>query len=116
MAFDDALAARIRDVLADRPDVTERRMFGGLAFMVRGHMTVCAASSGRLMVRLEPDDAARLVATTDAEPVQMRGRPMKAWVDVPPGALRTDAALTEWVARGVRCTDALPPKAPGRRS
>lgn len=109
MAYDEDLAARLRDALAAEPDVEEKRMFGGLAFLLAGHMAVCAGSRSDLMVRVARDDTDALVATTEAEPMEMRGRPMRGWVTVAAAAL-DDAALDAWVARGVATARALPPK------
>ncbi len=109
MAYDEDLAVRIRDVLVSE-DVVEKKMFGGLAFLVHGHMAVAAASSGSLMVRVDPDDGARLTADGKAEPMVMQNRPLKGWLLVGTDELRTKRQLTTWVGRGVAYVKSLPPK------
>ena len=110
MAYDEQLAERIRDLLAAEPDLTERKMFGGLAFLVAGHMAVAASSSGGLMVRVGPDDADALVARTPARPMEMKGRTMTGWLLVDIDSLRRRAQLARWVERGVAFSRTLPPK------
>ncbi|WP_345463254.1 TfoX/Sxy family protein [Nocardioides marinquilinus] len=88
----------------------QRRMFGGLAFMVAGHMTVCVSGQGGLMVRVPEDDAARLAEAEHVEPMVMNGRELRAWVRVAEPALADDDALAAWVARGVDVALALPPQ------
>ena len=112
MAYDETLAERIRDRLADEPGVTERRMFGGLGFMIEGHLAVAAASSGGLMVRVDPERSEEL-AGDGAAPMVMRGRPMAGWLLVDRAALDDDAVLGEWVGVGTAYARSLPPK-PGR--
>jgi TfoX/Sxy family transcriptional regulator of competence genes len=106
MAYDEALAAKIRTLVAGEPGVTERKMFGGLAFLIGGNMAVAASGQGGLLVRVDPADGDRLVATTSAEPMEMRGRAMAGWLRVDP----VDAEVAEWVERGIRYARALPPK------
>ncbi len=116
MAYDEDLAKRIRELLADRPDVTERKMFGGLAFLVGGHMAVSASGRGGIMVRVDPAQSDRLVATSAAYPMEMRGRPMDGWVRVDAEHLRTKRQLARWVDRGMAYATSLPAKdAPRRR-
>ena len=118
MAYDAVLADRIRDVLAGRPegaDVVERRMFGGLAFLVGGHLAVCASSTGDLMVRASREDwtAWTSGAGPDGDavrPLEMRGRPMTGWLLVAVDAVAGEAALASWVGRGVEYAAALPSK------
>ncbi|QYG94907.1 TfoX/Sxy family protein [Iamia sp. SCSIO 61187] len=110
MAYDEGLAARIRDLLQPEPGITERAMFGGLAFLVDGNMAVTASGQGGAMVRVDPADAERLVASTPAEPMEMRGRPMGGWLRVAGPDLDDDDALEAWVGRGVATARALPPK------
>ncbi|MBB3325828.1 TfoX/Sxy family protein [Microlunatus antarcticus] len=113
MPYDVALADRIRMVLAeellggelddDEGDlglVEEKKMFGGLGFMVAGHLAVCAGSKGDLMVRVDPAEIDALCADADVEPMAMAGRTSKSWVNVAPEAL-TDDALSAWIERGV---------------
>lgn len=108
MAFDESLAGRMRALLADEPDVSERRMFGGLAFMIDGNMAVVASSQGGLMVKVDAADAADLIASTRAYPAEMRGRPMRGWLRVDSVDLTTDAELAPWVRRGVSAVRAAP--------
>ncbi|HEY3542697.1 MAG TPA: TfoX/Sxy family protein [Gaiellaceae bacterium] len=105
MAYDEALAARIRGLVAGEPNLSEKKMFGGLAFLVGGNMTVAASGQGGLLVRVDPDQSDELVRTTAAETMVMRGRAMRGW-------LRVDAGgdLADWVARGVGYARSLPPK------
>jgi TfoX/Sxy family transcriptional regulator of competence genes len=111
VAYDEDLADRIRALFADEPGVTEQRMFGGLAFLVGGHMAVAASGQGGLLVRVDPAEAERLVGSTAAEPMEMRGRPMRGWLRVDAGAVRTTRQLTRWVTLGRRAAGSLPPKA-----
>lgn len=109
MAFDEILAGRLRTLLVDEPDVVEKRMFGGLAFMVGGHMTVCAGSRGALMVRTDPADAdASYLAA--AEPMVMQGRQLKGWLELAAEDVASDVVLAEVVAHGVRFARTLPAK------
>jgi TfoX/Sxy family transcriptional regulator of competence genes len=111
----DALADRIRAVLAEEPDVTEQRMFGGLAFLVGGHMAVAASSQGGVLVRADPDRSDDIVARTNATPMEMRGRPMRGWLRVGAEDVRTKRQLTRWVMIGTTYARSLPPKAAPRR-
>lgn len=115
MAHDEALAQHIREALDERDDVTERAMFGGLAFMVGGHMTAVASGRGVLMVRIDPTTADELLATTAAVPADMKGRQLRGWLDVGPAAVGTAAEVSAWVARAVDDVETLPPKAPVAR-
>ncbi|CAM3486102.1 TfoX/Sxy family protein [Nocardioides zeicaulis] len=110
MAHDEVLAQRLHDLLDGEPGVTSRRMFGGLGFMVDGHMAVAAGSSGALMVRADPADAARWVDGAAVAPMRMRGRPMAGWLLVDTAALADDAALATWVDRAVAFVRTLPPE------
>jgi TfoX/Sxy family transcriptional regulator of competence genes len=110
MAYDEGLAARIRELLDEEPGVTEQRMFGGLAFLVGGNMAVAASGQGGVLVRVDPAESDRLVATTGAEPMEMRGRPMQGWLRVDVTNLRTKRQLATWVRRGVAYARSLPPK------
>jgi TfoX/Sxy family transcriptional regulator of competence genes len=110
MAYDAELAARIRDLLADERDVAEKRMFGGLAFLVGGNMAVAASGQGGLLVRVDPDESPTLVKRPGAELMEMRGRKMPGWLRVAPGGVRTKRQLEGWVGRGVAYARALPPK------
>jgi len=110
MAYDQDLAERIRELLVDEPTVTEKPMFGGLAFLLGGNMAVAASGQGGLLVRVDKARTDELVETTSARPMEMRGRPMQGWLRVDADAVRTDAPLAEWVALGTACARSLPPK------
>jgi hypothetical protein len=110
MAYDEELAARIRELMLDEKGVREQRMFGGLAFLVGGNMAVSASRHGGVMVRVDPAESEKLVATTAASEAIMRGRPMPGWLLVPVDALRTKRDLKRWVDRGVKHARSLPPK------
>jgi TfoX/Sxy family transcriptional regulator of competence genes len=110
MAYDEELAQRIHDLLEGEPGVTSRKMFGGLGFMVDGHMAVAAGSQGSLMVRADPADAEAWVDGESVNPMEMRGRPMTGWLLVAPEALVDDEQLQLWVDRGVGHVRSLPPK------
>ncbi len=101
MPYDEDLANRIREVVAGDPDVTEKRMFGGLAFLVGGNMSVAASGQGGLLVRVDPEDTDALFAKPHAEPFEMRGRTMRGWLRVEAEGLRTKDQLEPWVRRGV---------------
>lgn len=110
MAYDEALAQRIRELLSTEADLTEMKMFGGLAFLVGGNMAVAASGEGGIMVRVDPASSDRLVSTTTAQPVEMRGRPMQGWLRVGAADLRTKRQLAEWVRRGATYARSLPSK------
>jgi TfoX/Sxy family transcriptional regulator of competence genes len=110
MAYDEDLANRIRELIAGEADVTEQRMFGGLAFLVAGNMSVAASGQGGLMVRVAPEDTAALVARRHVRPFEMRGRAMQGWLRVDPEGVRTRRQLEPWVRRGVAYARSLPPK------
>jgi TfoX/Sxy family transcriptional regulator of competence genes len=109
MAYDEALADRVRATLAGTPDVTERKMFGGLAFMVRGHM-VCGIVREDLMLRLGEDGADAALEREHVRPMDFTGRPMHSMVFVAPAGLEPNAELDRWVAEAVRFAATLPPK------
>jgi len=110
MAYDADLAERIREVLEGQPGVTEKKMFGGLAFLVDGHMAIAASGQGGALVRVDPAESDRLVDTTSAEVAVMQGRPMTGWLRVPGDDLAADDQLTTWVGIGVGYARSLPPK------
>ena len=110
MAYDEDLADRMRALLAGEPDVTEKAMFGGLAFLVGGNMAISASGQGGALVRVDPDHSDHLVTTTSAELAVMRGRPMPGWLRVAAADLRTERQLRAWVTRGVGYARSLPPK------
>jgi TfoX/Sxy family transcriptional regulator of competence genes len=100
MAYDEGLAQRIRDLAADVPDLTEKKMFGGLAFLVGGNMAIAASGQGGILVRVDAGDSSALVAKTSAEVMVMRGRPMEGWLRVAADDVRTKRSLQSWVKRG----------------
>ena len=110
MAYDEELANRIRELVAGEPDVTEKRMFGGLAFLIGGNMSVAASGQGGLMVRVDPDETESLVARPHAKPFVMRGREMSGWLRVDDEGVRTKRQLEPWVRRGVAYARTLPAK------
>ena len=110
MAYDEDLAARIRELLAEEPGVTEQKMFGGLAFLVGGNMAVAASGQGGLLVRVDPAKCDALVATTTAHPMEMRGQPMQGWLRVDEGDVRTKRQLVKWGGMGVTYARTLPAK------
>jgi TfoX/Sxy family transcriptional regulator of competence genes len=111
VAYDEELADWIRELVAEVPGVTEKKMFGGLAFLVGGNMAVAASGQGGVMVRVDPADSERLVATTDARLMEMRGRSMQGWLRVDPEHVRTKRQLGRWVRLGTSYACSLPPKA-----
>jgi TfoX/Sxy family transcriptional regulator of competence genes len=110
MAYDEDLANRIRELMAGEPLITEQRMFGGLAFLVAGNMSVAASGQGGLMVRVDPEATQALVTKPHARPFEMRGRAMQGWLRVDADGLRTRRQLEPWVRRGVAYARSLPPK------
>jgi TfoX/Sxy family transcriptional regulator of competence genes len=110
MAYDEELAFRIRDLLVDEPDITEKRMFGGLAFLVGGNMAVAASRQGGVLVRVDPTKSDKVIATTTAQPMVMRGREMMGWLRVGSDAIRTKRQLAKWVGMGMTYARTLPSK------
>jgi TfoX/Sxy family transcriptional regulator of competence genes len=110
VAYDEELAERVRALVADEASLTEKRMFGGLAFLVGGNMAVAASNEGGLLVRVDPAESAELAAESRARPMEMRGREMAGWLRVDAAEVATDDALLAWVARGVAFARSLPPK------
>ena len=110
MAYDHELAGRIRQVIGSDPELTEKKMFGGLAFLVRGNMAIAASSEGGAMVRIDPAQSDALVAMTNATPMNMRGRDMPGWLRVSADDLRTDDQLAPWIEIGTGYARSLPPK------
>ena len=110
MAYDEELAARIRDLISGETDVTEKKMFGGLAFLVRGNMAIAASGDGGAMVRVDPAQSGALEATTTARLAQMRGRDMPGWLRVSAGDVATKQALTRWVKLSTTYAGSLPTK------
>jgi hypothetical protein len=110
MAYDEDLAARIRELLGAEPGVVEKRMFGGLAFLVNGNMSVAASGQGGLLVRVPPDDTESLLEGEHVDPMVMRGRELRGWVRVDTGGVPGDRELEAWVERGVAFARSLAPK------
>jgi TfoX/Sxy family transcriptional regulator of competence genes len=110
MAYDEDLANRIRELIAAEPGVTEKKMFGGLAFLVGGNMSVAASGQGGLMVRVDPDETDALLSKPHAGPMEMRGRSMQGWLRVDAEGVGTKRQLEPWVRRGVAYARTLPPK------
>jgi hypothetical protein len=110
MAYDEDLAARIRSLLGDRSGLAEKKMFGGLAFLIGGNMAIAASGQGGILVRVDPEESDALVATTPAELMEMRGRSMAGWLRVDSADVADDATLAEWVERGAGYAASLPPK------
>jgi TfoX/Sxy family transcriptional regulator of competence genes len=100
MAYDQDLADRIRELVGGEPDITEKKMFGGLAFLTRGNMAVAASGQGGLLVRVDPTKSDKMVATTTARPMEMRGREMQGWLRVDADDVRTKRQLAKWVGLG----------------
>jgi TfoX/Sxy family transcriptional regulator of competence genes len=110
MAYDEELAARVRDLVGGGPGVVEKKMFGGLAFLVGGNMAVGVSGQGGLLVRVDPDESDELVASTGAELMEMRGRSMRGWLRVAAADVASDAELAGWVERGKGYARSLPAK------
>jgi TfoX/Sxy family transcriptional regulator of competence genes len=110
MAYDERLANRVRDAVAGEPGVTEKRMFGGLAFLVRGNMAVSASSQGGLLLRIDPADAQTLTERPGVRRFEMRGREMDGWLRVDSEAVVGDEDLQRWVDTGLAYARSLPAK------
>ena len=115
MVYDAGLADRMREVLASEPAVTEKRMFGGLAFLVGGHLAVCATNGG-LMVRIDPAQGDTLVTDARASRMVMQGRELSGWLLVDLDESAVDEELERWISYGVDYARSLPPKEPGGRA
>jgi TfoX/Sxy family transcriptional regulator of competence genes len=110
MAYDEELADRLRELLGGESDLTERKMFGGLAFLIGGNMAVAASGQGGLLVRVDPAQSDGIVAATNARPMEMRGREMQGWLRVASDDLRTKRQLAKWVSLGANYARSLPTK------
>lgn len=110
MAYDEGLARRIRLLMSDTEGVTERKMFGGLAFLANGNMAIAASSHGGLLVRVDPAQTDELLASPGVQMMEMRGRPMPGWLRVPAESVTTDPELSAWVERSTAYAVILPPK------
>ena len=114
MAYDEDLATRVRDLIGPDPELTEKKMFGGLAFLIRGHMAISASGQGGVLVHVDPGRSAGLMATTKAETAVMQGREMPGWLRVSPEDLAGDE-LSRWVDIGIGHARSLQPKQPAGR-
>ncbi|HTH83952.1 TfoX/Sxy family protein [Mycobacterium sp.] len=110
MAYDEDLADRIRELIAAQPGVEEKRMFGGLAFLINGNMSVAVSARGGLMVRVPPDETEKLLAREHVEPMVMAGRESRGWLRVALDGVKTKRQLQSWVTRGVDYAKSLPSK------
>jgi TfoX/Sxy family transcriptional regulator of competence genes len=110
MAYDEELADRMRAQLVGRQGLTEKKMFGGLAFLIGGNMAIAASGEDGILVRVDPEASDELVAATPARPMEMRGRQMAGWLRVNAADLASDGELAAWVERGTAYAASLPPK------
>jgi TfoX/Sxy family transcriptional regulator of competence genes len=110
MAYDEDLANRIRELVGTESGVEEKRMFGGLAFLINGNMSVAVSGQGGLLVRVPPQDTDKLVERAHVSPMVMAGREARGWLRVAAGGVQTKHQLDSWVARGVGYARSLPPK------
>jgi TfoX/Sxy family transcriptional regulator of competence genes len=110
VAYDEELAERLRELLEGEPRLTERKMFGGLAFLIGGNMAIAASGEGGVLVRVDPAASEKLVDTSNAEVAVMRGRPMDGWLRVAAEHLRTKRQLAKWAGLGADYARSLPPK------
>jgi hypothetical protein len=116
VAYDEELADRIRELIGDEPGWDEKRMFGGLAFMINQHLAIAASGQGGLLVRADPARTESLIATTTATRAVMGGRTMQGWLRVSSDDVRTKRLLARWVRIGREYARSLPPKPPRRRA
>jgi len=110
MPYDEDLANRLRDLLADEDAITEKKMFGGLAFLKHGNMTVSASRNGGLLARIDPADTDAALARPHVSLMEMRGRTMDGWITVAPEGVKTKRELGAWVKRSLAYVKTLPPK------
>jgi len=110
MAYDEDLANRIRELVGMEAGLTEKKMFGGLAFLINGNMSVAASGQGGLLARVDPDQSDALASKPHVSTMVMRGREMQGWLRVADEGLRTKTQLKPWVERGVAYAKSLPPK------
>jgi len=110
VAYDEDLANRIRELIGNEAGVTEKKMFGGLAFLIGGNMSVSVSGQGGLLLRCDPEQTEALLSKPHAAPFEMRGRAMDGWLRVDPEGVRTKRELERWVDRGVAYARSLPPK------
>ena len=109
MAYDEGLAHRIREIVSDQPGLVEKKMFGGVGFMLQGNMA-CGVNKEDLIVRIGPEQYDAAVTRPNTKPFDITGRPMKGWVVVEPDGYESDEVLQEWVQQGVDFALSLPPK------
>jgi hypothetical protein len=110
MAYDEALAERIRSLIGPDPELTEKKMFGGLAFLIRGHMAISASGQGGVLARVDPARTDEIVSTTKATIAVMQGREMPGWLRLDLADVATDDDLSPWVELGIEYARSLPPK------
>ena len=110
VAYDEDLAGRIRHLVGDEPALTEKKMFGGLAFLIGGNMAVAASGQGGLLVRVDPARSDELVASPPARLMEMRGRAMAGWLRVDSEEVRTESELARWAELGTSYARSLPAK------
>jgi TfoX/Sxy family transcriptional regulator of competence genes len=110
VAYDEALADRIRELIGSEHNLTERKMFGGLAFLIGGNMAIAASGQGGILVRADPAQSDQLVASTKARPMEMRGRQMAGWLRVDTDDVATKTELAQWVEIGTGYARSLPAK------
>jgi TfoX/Sxy family transcriptional regulator of competence genes len=110
MPYDETLAERIRELIGGERGLTEQKMFGGLAFLINGNMSIAASGEGGVLVRVDPDETDALARRKGVRVMEMRGREMRGWLRVDADAVRTKPELSAWVDRGVRYARSLPAK------
>jgi hypothetical protein len=110
MAYDEDLANRIREIVLTETGISEQRMFGGLAFLIDGNMSVSASGQGGILLRVDPAETDALLGKPHAHPFEMRGRVMQGWLRIDAEGLKTKRQLERWVARGVAYARSLPSK------
>jgi hypothetical protein len=110
MAYDEELAARLREIASGEPGLSEKKMFGGLAFLVHGHMAVAASHEGGLLLRVPPDRTEELLGEPHTDEFVMQQRTMTGWIRVEPPGIATDADLERWARIGLSHAASLPPK------
>jgi TfoX/Sxy family transcriptional regulator of competence genes len=110
MPYDEDLANRLRELLADQDGITEKKMFGGLAFLLDGHMSVSASGRGGLLARIDPDETEAMLKKEHVALMEMGGRTMHGWLRVAPEGVKTKRQLDSWVKRSIGYVKTLPPK------
>ena len=110
MAYDEDLADRVRELISGEHGVVEKRMFGGLAFLIDGNMSVCVSGQGGLMVRVPREDTEKLLSREHVEPMVMAGRETRGWLRVSVDGIKTKRQLASWVSRGLDYAKSLPAK------